>query len=153
MIVNEVINIDKIKSLVKKGTLAVLLLILLLAFFQVIPNVGAIGSRLEAGCIIRPDATGNWYILNNAYHEPKGCNGISQNSTSISVTFSPSFAQVVTGFATPDEGLLGGGLHSGLSLGLNVFVVYLFDANGNIIDPSSVTIGGSNVWLWAWGID
>ena len=132
-----------------------LTLLLLVPLFIISPNKtnSQTLSVVEYGCIARPDANGTWSLLDNTNHDPIGCSTVTQNSTSVTVNLSNCLTKVVTASADSDEGLLNIPVHSGLSMGLCSFVVYLYDQHGNSINPSSVTSTSSNVWLLVKGLD
>lgn len=116
----------------------------------------------EYGCIPRPNADsegGDWFILDNATHEPEGCTSINTYSDRIEVNLDNCLDEVITAYATVDEGFASQGVHVGLRMGLCEWTVYFFDEENNLLDPSEMSSstqylgGASNLWLWVRGED
>jgi hypothetical protein len=81
------------------------------------------GGNVWIGCIAKPDANGNWYIL-GGNHTNVGCTGISQSDSAITVNYAP-LDKVVTSSVDADETMVINGYDAGASVGLSSSVIMI----------------------------
>ena len=110
------------------------------------------------GCIPRPGASGgNWFILNNTTHEPENCTGITTYNDRIQVHINNCLDEVITASVTPDEVFAKNGITPGLMMGLCEWTIWLYDRNGNLVNPTTLTSSGdwsgANLWVISRGED
>lgn len=110
------------------------------------------------GCIPRPGTTGgDWFILNNATHESENCTNIITYSDHIQVNLNNEYDQVIVGYCVPDEVFAREGITPGVQMALGYFSVYLYDRDGNLVDPTTLTSSGdwvsANLWCFSRGSD
>lgn len=105
----------------------------------------------EVGGVIRPDGSGNWYILDDGDHENYRLSAISQTSTYIKVDFDITFSKIRWAAITPDETLVGSDITCGASVGFSSIWIRVAEA-GVMIDPGTVTIGAANIWIMVKGV-
>lgn len=69
------------------------------------------------GCVIRPDASGNWTVINDAGHAPfPSAPTFSQSGSAVTITMPISFTKLHTAYAAPDEALALAGFTCGPSV-------------------------------------
>lgn len=105
------------------------------------------------GGAVRPDPNGKWYILNNATHEPLGLASVTQTSEKVQVHLNNCYDEVSTAYAVADEGFASQKLRPGLMMGLCEFTFWIYDNDGNIVDPSTTYKSGNNIWVYSIGTD
>ena len=75
------------------------------------------GGNVWVGCIVKPDSTGKWSIV-GGNHQNVGCTGVSQDSVSLKVSFTP-VTKIVTSSIDADETMTVNGYRAGASVGLS----------------------------------
>jgi len=99
----------------------------------------ALGLERAAGFelfgVLRNTA-GTWEFINDASHAPFGFSGISQDSTSITLTYTNTATKVGTLIVAPDELFTQRGLIAGASVGLTSAIITL----------SGLSVGGYIQW-------
>ena len=121
-------------------------------------DVQAQNGIFTYGCIPRPGVSGgDWFILNNATHEPENCTGITTYSDKIQVNINNCYDEVITASVTVDEIFAKNGITPGLMMGLCEWTIFLYDREGNLIDPGDLTSSGdwagANLWVISRGED
>lgn len=104
----------------------------------------------ELRAIVRPDASGTWFIQNDVDHAAIGIVSVSQTAEYIELVFDRTYSHAGTVQVTPDDDF-NGFFTVGSNLGLSALRIRL-KANGVQINPSTVysygpTLGGGNLWV------
>lgn len=133
------------KAFIVAGTI----ILFIIMFGIVIPKSRA--TDYQAWGILRPDTSGNWYLLNNATHEPYNIDTVSQTTSYIHVDLIGSMSQVSWSAITVDDYLAASHITCGASVGLDFVRIYCADNNGNI-NPASITNTGAALWIYVQGI-
>lgn len=107
--------------------------------------------------IIRPDASGNWFLQNDVDHAPQGLASVTQDSEKLVLNFTRGYTHAGALLITSDDDFnvrVQGHNNLGLT-GANIRI-YL---NGVMIDPadvytlSGITPGSGNLWVFGAMID
>lgn len=71
-------------------------------------------------CVIQPDASGVWTLIDDSTHDPfGGVPVITQTSGQVTVTYPTVFTKIYSAYVTVDESLAKGGFNVGPSVGLS----------------------------------
>jgi hypothetical protein len=105
-------------------------------------------------CILRPNASGNWFIQNDSDHAPKGFGAtVSQSSNSLQLFFLKTYSKAGTVQITSDDDFARRVMGHG-NLGLNNTTIVLTKADGSPLNPSEVYVanpsippGSGNLWI------
>ena len=105
-------------------------------------------------CIIRPDASGNWFIQDDVDHHAQGFYSLTQTSTHLELTFLSTYDKAGTIQISADDDFAGS-LVLGGNLGLSSSLVKLrIPGSTTVINPSQVwsalpnlTPGSGNFWV------
>lgn len=90
-----------------------------------------------------------WFVLSDTDHEPIGVASVSNDTSKITVTLDFTASKVISFVATPDETYAGASIGSiGSSVGLTSIDIYLKDASGSAVDPSTLTNASGNIWFY-----
>jgi hypothetical protein len=142
-----------------KFLIVVLAVIVVLILWGLCYRAGALSVRKANGqtptlrtvsCVLK-NTSGTWSVLDNEYHDNNGCTGVSQDSDSITVSYS-AFDTVNTGYTEEDGTDLDAQVHAGNSVGLSTTVITLW-VNGTKIDPDTVSNPNANFFIEIVGFD
>jgi hypothetical protein len=104
-------------------------------------------------CILRPNASGVWYIQNDSDHAPRGISGVSQNANGLQLSFAKTYAKAGTIQVTSDDNFARKVMGHG-NLGLSGSSIVLTKADGSPLNPSDVYTatpglipGDGNLWI------
>lgn len=106
------------------------------------------GSPPDEGIVIagaiRPDADGNWTLIEDDTHRPRGVESVEvEPNGNLVIHYSDEGSAVVTFVTTPDETFAESGITVGASAGLDRAILTLSE------DPDYTNLGGSaNVWFY-----
>lgn len=100
--------------------------------------------------VIRATDTGKWVLLSNSTHAAKNIVSVTQNDSSIVVTFKPKYVKVHYTTTTPDETLVVNDYNVGASIGLNTATIYIAKS-GQKVNPNQVKMPGANIWFYVEG--
>lgn len=102
--------------------------------------------------IIRPDASGNWFVQNDVDHASFGVSGVvTQTAEYLEVHFTRSYSHAGTVQVTPDDDM-NGFITAGSNLGLSSMRIRI-KANGTQINPANIWsygpthYNGGNLWV------
>lgn len=99
------------------------------------------------GCVIRNTGKG-WYCIDNAGHEPLGVTEVETGDDSIIIHYPmPEGTKVISFSATPDETMAAAGYTVGASVGADRAVIFIYDADHNLIDPHTYVSSSGNIWI------
>lgn len=112
---------------------------------QAIESTAAI---LTVACVLRPNASGVWSILEDAGHAALGVSGISQTTSGIVLDFDFTASKVLTFIAAPDETLAKARFNVGASVGLASATIQMATPTSSPVNPSTVTNTLSNIWVY-----
>ena len=100
-----------------------------------------------AGGILRPTNEGKWYLLTYK-HQPSGFGKVTQTSDYIKVYWTRSCDRygIITASFEGDEVFARRGYSVGASIGQEYANLYIYDRNGDKVDPATITATGSNIW-------
>ena len=101
-------------------------------------------------CILRPDASGHWYIQDNADHASYGFSPtVEQTDTYIRLFFTRNYRYAGTVQVTSDDDFRSK-VQGFSNLGLGSITIKV-EADGQLIDPADVLayvpFGGGNLWV------
>lgn len=82
------------------------------------------GKDLWVGCVLKPDPLGKWYIY-GSNHKNVGCQKVTQDVSSITVTY-PSMAKIVTSSIDADSRMILGGYSAGASVGTGLSIIQIY---------------------------
>lgn len=89
-----------------------------------------------------------WDVLDDSTHESIGVASVSEDTSKITITFDFTATKVVSFVATPDETYTGSDISSiGASVAVTYAELYLTNAAGSAVDPTSLTNGSGNIWF------
>lgn len=101
-------------------------------------------------CIIRPDASGRWYVQNDIDHHAQGCNlNLEQGGDYLRLYFNRQYTHAGTVQISSDDDFRSKVQGFG-NLGLTSTTIKI-ECNGQVIDPATVyncvPPGGGNLWI------
>ena len=128
----------------------IIIVALLVIFGWILIAKGQTPTLRRVSCVLK-NTSGTWSVLDDAYHDNNGCTGVSQDSDSISVSYS-SFDTVNTGYTEEDGTDLDANIHAGNSVGLSYVDITLWQS-GTKINPSSVSNPNANFFIEIVGFD
>lgn len=105
-------------------------------------------ERVVAGVL--GNQSGQWFVLNDQYHKPKGIHAVFQTSNSIVVHYDFT-AQFIRAFVvSPDEAYAGdNGLTCGASVGLYYAVLRCtMPGHQGPVDPATLVNPVGNIWIY-----
>lgn len=103
---------------------------------------------IEFGGVIRPDAEGNWHLLEDKDHRAFNLGTVTQTSEYLRVELLESVDIINWVSITPDETLVTNDVDTGASVNKDNIKIF-FAKNGKQIAPSTFRDEGSNVWIYA----
>lgn len=100
------------------------------------------------GGALRPDANGDWYIIEDVFHKPLNLDSVTVKDGVLVVGYT-GCGTIITAMVDPDESLAAEGITAGVSVGMNTSNIFLFQA-GLTVDPATLTtaVVGSSANLW-----
>lgn len=102
---------------------------------------------IEVAGTIRNTGKG-WNVLSDTQHTPIGITKVETRNNMILLRHELGAKQVVTFIVTPDETMARDGIAIGVSAGLDFSFIYLYDKEGNLINPQTYFASGSNIWIY-----
>ena len=130
----------KIKSLI----ICLIALILVISsityfFWESTTSVGAASATFKEA-VLKPDTSGNWYILANSTHSYVGSpQSITQNDTSVTWCY-PAMDYVSGSSFEENYILLDNNIMAGASVGLSCSVIYFYQ-DGELVNQNIMTSG------------
>lgn len=98
-------------------------------------------QTLTIGGAIRPDASGEWAVIADAGHAPRGIERVESDGATVTVYFSGE-GSVVTFIAVADESMVRAGYAVGASVGTDRATLSIEPAPEYPLSPSA------NIWLY-----
>ena len=123
---------------------AALVVVLLLLTGCSASGAGSGGDELVIAGAIRPDADGEWTLIDDDTHNPRGVESVEvEDDGDVVIHYSGAGSAVVTFVTTPDETLAAAGITVGASAGLDRAILTLSET------PDYDALGDSaNVWFY-----
>lgn len=110
-------------------------------------RVATTPPTMYLSAVIRCTA-GTWAALNDAGHTPYGVTSVTSSSTWVRVYHAP-IGHVSSTQVTTDEAYVQDDVTVGASVALG-YVQLHFAQHGAAVNPSTLCIPGSNVWVTSW---
>lgn len=102
--------------------------------------------RRDIECAIRNTGHG-WFVINDSVHQSTGVSKLTQNSDSLTLTYSFTGLVIRGGLAVnPDEYFGPRGYAGGASVGLSYAIIKL-GRNGTPLNPSQIVSSSGNFWI------
>jgi len=135
----------------KKNSKGVLVgLFLLNTFFLMFFLYNYYNAPTKIGGVLRPNAEGEWYILDHKGHESVKLSHITQKDTSLTLHYSTKLNKIHWVAVTPDDTLALNDIDVGASVSRNEMQIF-FSKNGTLIKPSELQSINSAVWVYVEG--
>lgn len=133
-----------------KALSVVMIVCLLLTSYLIyeIKNIENPNTTTELAGVIRNTGSG-WSTIEDAGHASIGISNVSSNEEGIVITYKKPVSKIHTFIVTPDETMSKDGMQVGVSAGLDKAYIFIFDRNGNPVNPLEYKESASNIWIYA----
>lgn len=133
--------------IMRKWTLCMILSILVVVGCSSIASTKASDSRYEIAGTIRNTGT-KWDTIDNDAHQSMNITGVRMLSNAIQIDHKVGAKKVITFIVTPDETMAQAGYRVGVSAGLDYSYIYIYDKNGQVVDPKTYVNESANIWIY-----
>lgn len=120
-----------------------LLVILLLVGF----TYGGHSSRYEVAASIKNYGDG-WKVVEDDRHAPLNIEKVVTEQTRILIYYKNFTKKIHSFIVTPDETMTASGYRVGVSAATGVATIYIYDKDGNPIDPHDYVSDKGNIWVY-----
>lgn len=95
--------------------------------------------------VIRNKGAG-WELIQDAGHETIGITNVSQDKEKITISYNKT-SKVNSIAVTLDETMTSEGFSTGASVGLEETMIYIYNEDGNLVNPIEYTSDSGNIWI------
>lgn len=120
-----------------------LLVILLLVGF----TYGGHSSRYEIAASIKNYGDG-WKVVEDDRHAPLNIEKVVTEQTRVLIYYKSCTEKIHSFIVTPDETMIAGGYRVGVSAANGVASIYIYDKEGNPINPHDYVSEKGNIWVY-----
>lgn len=113
--------------------------------YKTISTVSANESYTIIGGVIRNNGEG-WHLIEDETHAPIEINDISQSSEAITVYYDTT-EKINTMAITLDETMTAEGYKTGASVGVDRTIIFIYDKDGNLVNPKDYNSETGNIWI------
>lgn len=125
----------------------ILIVIACLLLFGFTYRNGESPSRFEIAASIRNSGDG-WKVVEDDRHAPLNIKKVVTEQTRIMIYYKNNTKRIHSFIVTPDETMTASGYRVGVSALNGVASIYIYDKDGNLINPHHYVTDRGNIWVY-----
>ena len=109
---------------------------------------GGHSSRYEVAASIKNYDGDGWKVVEDDRHAPLNIEKVVTEQTRILIYYKNCTEKIHSFIVTPDETMTASGYRVGVSASTGVATIYIYDKDGNPVDPQNYVSDKGNIWVY-----